>query len=169
MEALKAYFRSPDLWVGGIIIGAIINILASYGKDGIDKWRARWSAKRREKYEADQQEVRRHIAEMVHSQDELDEARQEELRLRWSLIPPLMCAIVLALITTASVGYWHSESAETVLGINVGHISGVLFTFLLLTQAARSHHDANLLKWRITSAVMQRKALARSSASDASL
>ncbi len=140
---IGAYLRSPELWVGSIIVGLLMNVVASYAKQHLDKRLAEYSTKRREQRRAQDEESARRIAEMVTVPELLMLCKQRELRFRLNALMALVLAVGVMLVGTQLET--HGGVIGTLVAVLMAAgVGGILVTALTYSVQFASEHDAAL-------------------------
>jgi hypothetical protein len=133
-------------WVSGAAGALVLGVASSYLRDGIDRWWRARSLRRQEAKTVYNKRLRAYVEHLVADQDALDEARQEELRIRTGLPISVGFALFLASLTVASLALAPFRSpAVSPLTDGIRVFAG-LYSLVLLLNGARQYHKANLTR-----------------------
>jgi hypothetical protein len=157
MNALWKLVTSLDFWVGGVIVALIVNVASSYLREAVDRWRESASVKRQAKMAAHKKKVQDYISQMAADQDALDEARQDEMRIRTGLPISVAAAVLVGILVTVAVAISPLTSPSTPPSHKFMEGMAILYTLVLAAGCARRQHAAEVLQAQIALALVQRK------------
>jgi hypothetical protein len=103
MDKITNELTSPSWWFSVVIAGLLINMISAYLKEAFDSWAAGLSVWARSKSEARIQAWNQLVASVGASSKSLNEAFQQELRLRVNACFYLLLAACLYLLLVRNI------------------------------------------------------------------
>jgi hypothetical protein len=123
MDRILQELSDSAWWMSVVVAGIIVNLISAYARDSIDRFRARFSKKWREKLRSDNELRMWRVSRLAESPEKLADARHREIGLR---ITTIQLLVLLCLIYTAMLSM--SKTSRTVLSY-VGAIVGFAYMY----------------------------------------
>ena len=147
MTDFLSSLSSPSWWLGVVIVGLLINLIAAYLKPRLDRWlggSSRWWETRTEKRRRARQARIRKLRESQHEQTM---AALEALRSALLGVVLLMMAAILAVCLVELSKHW--KSSFDVMVVRIGAFCCLLCLFLaFIVLQASTVQQAELLEAR---------------------